>query len=107
MGIISGFLKTKRYRKLSDGSYKLQSEWTSSDTVEMADGKTLTDKIKSHSQNASDITGGTFKGQVSAPNGTDYDTNRMRNLVLLPEERDPGEGATTTYVSGSIICVYK
>ena len=40
MSILSGFLKTKRYR-LTDDGYKLQSEWTSSDTVEMGDGKTL------------------------------------------------------------------
>ena len=107
MGIISGFLKTKRYRKLSDGSYQLQSEWTSSDTTEMPDGTTLSEKIKSHPQQASDITGGTFKGQVSSPAGTDYTTSRMRNVVLLPEDNDPGENETTTYSNGSIICVYK
>ena len=107
MGIISGFIKTKRYRKQADGNYIIQSELTFSDTVEFADGKTLTDKIKSHAQNASDITGGTFKGQVSAPAGTDYATSRMRNFVLLPEDSDPGEEVSTTYANGSIICVYK
>ena len=106
MSILSGFVRTKKYRKTSEG-YIWQSEDTHESSVKFDDNTTLTDKIKSHPQKASDITGGTFKGQVSAPNGTDYDTNRMRNLVLLPEERDPGEGATTTYVSGSIICVYK
>ena len=40
MSILSGFLKTKKYRKTNDG-YKLQSEWTSASTVEMSDGKNL------------------------------------------------------------------
>lgn len=39
MSILSGFFKTKKYRKTSTG-YKLQSEWTSGSTVEMADGNT-------------------------------------------------------------------
>lgn len=39
MSILSGFFKTKKYRKTSDG-YKLQSLWTSSQTVEMNDGNT-------------------------------------------------------------------
>lgn len=33
MSILSGFIKTKKYRLLDSGNYKLQSEWTSSDTV--------------------------------------------------------------------------
>lgn len=41
MSILSGFLKTKKYRKKDDGNYQLQSEWTSSETVEMGDGNTL------------------------------------------------------------------
>lgn len=40
MSILSGFFKTKKYRKTDDG-YRLQSEWTSASTVEMADGTTL------------------------------------------------------------------
>lgn len=40
MAILSGFFKTKKYRKTSDG-YKLQSEWTNAETVEMPDGSTL------------------------------------------------------------------
>ena len=40
MGIVDGFVKFKKYKKTSDG-YKLQSEWTSSETVEMNDGNTL------------------------------------------------------------------
>ncbi len=45
MSILSGFFKTKKYRK-TDGGYKLQSEWTSSETVEMNDGTTLENKLK-------------------------------------------------------------
>lgn len=39
MSILTGILKTKKYRKLSDG-YKLQSEWTSAETVEFKNGGT-------------------------------------------------------------------
>ncbi len=41
MSILSGFEKIKRYNKKSNG-YKLLSHWTSSDTVEMSNGSTLT-----------------------------------------------------------------
>lgn len=40
MSILTGFLKTKKYRK-TDSGYKLQSEWTSAETVQMASGITL------------------------------------------------------------------
>lgn len=40
MSILSGFFKTRKYRK-TDAGYKLQSEWTSASTVELADGTTL------------------------------------------------------------------
>ena len=45
MSILNGFLKTIRYRKTSDG-YIRQSEWTKSDTVEMDDGETLTQRMQ-------------------------------------------------------------
>lgn len=40
MSILDGFFKTKKYRK-TDSGYKIQSEWTSSQTVYMDDGNTL------------------------------------------------------------------
>lgn len=116
MGIINGYLKTKRYRKQEDNNYILQSELTMSDTVEFDDGTTLTDKMSSveerlqghidgHDHNASDINGGTLGGQVSAPADTDYTTNRLRNNILVSE--DPGKGVATGYANGSIISVYE
>lgn len=42
MSILSGFKKYKDYIKTSNG-YQLTSRWTSSDTVEMSNGKTLTE----------------------------------------------------------------
>lgn len=41
MSIKEGFLKAKKYKKTSDDQYQLQSQWTSSNTVEMDDGTTL------------------------------------------------------------------
>jgi len=104
MGILEGFIKTKRYRKLADGSYQLQSELTMSDTVEFDDGTTLTEKMSTHTHAASKVTAGTLGGQVSAPAGTDYTANRLRNQVLT--DVDPGEGVSTSYANGSIISVY-
>ena len=46
MSILSEFKKIKRYVKESSG-YKLLSQWTSSQTVEMDDGTTLQHKMKS------------------------------------------------------------
>lgn len=44
MAIIDGFDKQKRYITDIDKNHKLVSEWTHSDTVEFADGETLTVK---------------------------------------------------------------
>ena len=104
MGILEGFIRTKRHRLTENGWIK-QSEWTHPSSIEFDDGQTLDIKIESHPQNASDIKAGTFGGQVSAPAGTDYSTNRLRNQVLT--NVDPGEGASTSYVDGSIICFYE
>lgn len=59
MSILSGFLKTKKYRKKDDGNYQLQSEWTSSETVEMGDGNTLETNL------------GSIKGITSSLSSTD------------------------------------
>ena len=48
MPITSGFKKTKKYRKLSDGNYQLQSEWTSASTVEMDNGNTVETEMTTH-----------------------------------------------------------
>lgn len=72
MSITSGYTKYKRYQKLSDGTYQLISQWTSSNTVEFDDGKTAEEKIatiqstldgkaaSSHNHAASNITSGTL-----------------------------------------------
>lgn len=39
------FIRTKKRRLLEDNSYILQSEWTSSRDVEMADGTTLEESM--------------------------------------------------------------
>lgn len=61
MSILSGFKKFKRYIKTEDDNYILDSEWTSSQTVQMNDGNTLeqnlggitgiTDSLNSESSN--------------------------------------------------------
>lgn len=59
----------------------------------------------SHNQAANTVTAGTFAGQVVAPEGTDYTTNRIRNNVLTTT--DPGAGVSVSYVNGSTIDVYE
>ena len=53
MSILSGFIKTKKYRKTDEG-YKLESRWTSSQTVEMDDKSTLEEKAQDLSNKISD-----------------------------------------------------
>lgn len=45
MAILSGYEKYKRHLKVDDENYKLVSEWTHADTVEMIDGKSLTENL--------------------------------------------------------------
>lgn len=100
------FIRTKRRRK-TDSGWVLQSEWTHASTVEFQDGTTLDKKIDTHTQTASTITAGTFSGQVSVPDDTNYSTNQLRNILFLSEDNDPDEGTATSYPNGSLVCVYK
>ena len=79
MSILSGFFKTKKYRK-TDTGYQLQSEWTSASTVEMADGNTaetnlgaiqgITDSLTATSSNIalSAKAGNNLQGQIDTVN---------------------------------------
>lgn len=44
MGILSGYKRFKKYLRTGEG-YRLCSEWTKSDSVEMADGSTLQESM--------------------------------------------------------------
>ncbi len=44
MGILSGYKRFKKYLR-TGGGYKLCSEWTTADSVEMADGTTLQESM--------------------------------------------------------------
>lgn len=59
----------------------------------------------SHNHAASNITGGTFGGQVTAPAGTEYTTNRIRNVSFAIT--DPGANTTSTLANGSILMIYE
>jgi len=45
MSVLNGFKKYKNYKADVNGDHQLQSFWTSTDTVEDADGNTLTEMI--------------------------------------------------------------
>ena len=53
MSILNGFLRYKKYRK-TDNGYILQSEWTSADSVEFADGTTLEEERAELKKSVSD-----------------------------------------------------
>lgn len=60
MSILSGYEKYKRHLKVDDENYKLVSEWTHSDTVEMDDGKSLTETITSLKNQTSSFIGNEY-----------------------------------------------
>lgn len=58
-----------------------------------------------HNHSASDISSGTFAGNVVAPESTAYTTNMIRNGVITTV--DPGENVSVSYANGSLIFVYE
>ena len=54
MAIKDGFKKYKRYIRLDDGNYILDSEWTHAATVEFDDGKTLAYRMEELKKSVSD-----------------------------------------------------
>ena len=79
MAITNGFKKTKKYRKLSDGNYQLQSEWTSSQTVQMDNGKTLEEQMAN--LNVSDVSNSTVT-YTQASNRTNIDTGEKLSVAF-------------------------
>lgn len=73
MAILDGFKKVKRYVKENDG-YKLMSQWTKSETVEMSDGTDLQtdiDAVKSNINTKAPLASPTLTGTPNAPTATD------------------------------------
>ena len=79
MAITNGFKKTKKYRKLSDGNYQLQSEWTSSQTVQMDNGKTLEEQMAN--LNVSDVSNSTVT-YTQASNRTNIATGEKYSVTV-------------------------
>ncbi len=73
MSILSGFFKTKKYRKTSTG-YKLQSEWTSGSSVEMADGNTAETNLGAIKGITDSLTATSSNVALSAKAGTNLQT---------------------------------
>ena len=87
--------------RLSDARTPLTHSHTKSQITDFPTSMTPT----AHNQAATTITAGTFAGQVVAPVGTDYTTNRIRNVQFTTT--DPGAGVSSSLVNGSIIAVYE
>lgn len=63
MAILSGFFRSKKRRKTNDG-YKLESQWTSSQTVVMGDGTDDTDTVESRFGDIKGITTSTTESET-------------------------------------------
>lgn len=109
MSILSGFLKTKKHRKMADGNYKLQSEWTSASTVEMADGNTaetnlgaiqgITDSFTATSSNIalSAKAGNNLQGQIDTVNSNlDKKQDKLTNPLTQSDVVNNLTSASTT-----------
>lgn len=60
----------------------------------------------SHTHAASNIKSGTFADTaVKAKAGTDYTTERVRNIVMT--ETDPGAGTSSSHANGTVVLVYE
>ena len=55
MSILPEFIKTKKYRLLDTGDYKLQSEWTSAQTTYMDDNRTVQEALAPLIQDITEI----------------------------------------------------
>ena len=107
MSITSGYTKYKRYAKLSDGTYKLISQWTNANTVHFDDGSTaqtnlgaikgITDSLTATSSNIalSAKAGNNLQGQIDTVNSnlqekSSYCTilNVERNFTLTASSQD-------------------
>lgn len=68
------YTKYKRYAKLSDGTYKLISHWTSSNTVEFDDGNTAQTKLGAISGITDSLTADSPNVALSAAGGKNLQT---------------------------------
>ena len=118
MSILSGFLKTKKHRKMADGNYKLQSEWTSASTVEMADGNTaetnlgaiqgITDSLTATSSNIalSAKAGNNLQGQIDDVNSNLNDKmDRTFKHITTIEPGHDYELALKSNIAFQVICI--
>ena len=78
MSITSGYNKYKRYTKLSNGTYKLVSQWTNSNTVEMDNGSTLQATLGNTS--ISRIGDGTVTGAIDSLNSKIITNTLQKNI---------------------------
>lgn len=88
---------------VSDAKNTANSAATAAATAQStADGKAPAN----HNQAASTITAGTFAATgVKAMAGTDYTTERVRNIVMT--STDPGAGTASSHANGTVVLVYE
>ena len=106
MSVLDGYNKYKRYIKTNDG-YKLCSQWTSSNTVQMDDGNTLqtnlgaingiTDSLTATSSNiaASAAAVKTLNDNLATLN-SNLNTTKSNSITKVSGWTDPGSSSYKT-----------
>lgn len=77
MALSSGYKKTTRTQKQSDGNYKKISEWTSSTSVERDNGETIETSVSKLERNLSSL------GSMATKNAEDYRTVKAKDRVIV------------------------
>lgn len=105
MAVLSGFQGYKRHVKLSENEYKAVSEWTHSDTVEMNDGRSLTEAITNLEDQTSSIIGNQYSSSTTYKVGDYcvYENKWYRCIVAIatPETWNPSHW-TLTNISNEV-----
>lgn len=105
MSILSGYEKYKRHLKIDDENYKLVSEWTHADTVEMSDGSSLTQKIDNMSAQTDALVGNEYDSTAiySIGDYCTYNGKWYRCIVEITEAEEWNESHwTATNVSNEV-----
>lgn len=98
MGIANGYTKYKRYMKQSDGTYKLQSLWTSANTVHFDDGSTVQTNLGNIKGITSDLTckDHSMAASMYSVNQVNTKVINMDNNVIYVSSFDASTGTLTT-----------
>lgn len=102
MSISSGYDKFKDYHQTEDGSYKLTSRWTSSNTVELDDGSTAEEKFEEIQSELNDVVNNKVdKVSGKSLSTNDYTTTEKNKLAGIASGAEVNQNAFSNVKVGS------